>query len=170
MRLVNPTPAERYRRCLPLVPLEAAAGAFGDPQSVPDESAWQWVEVDIGRTLRKGMFVAQVVGESMTPGIPNGAHCLFASPVTGTRQGRVVLAQLLDEVDPETGLRYTVKRYKSEKAEDANGWRHVRVLLTPDNAEYAPIVLTPDDESTISVVAELVEVLDDGFNDSLSGD
>ena len=81
-----------------------------------------------------------------------------------------MLAQLLDEVDPETGLRYTVKRYKSEKAEDANGWRHVRVLLTPDNAEYAPIVLTPEDESAVSVVAELVEVLDDGFNDSLSGD
>ena len=169
LRLVNPTPAERYRSCLPLVPLEAAAGAFGDPQSVPDESAWQWVEVNTGRTLRKGMFVAQVVGESMTPGIPNGAHCLFASPVTGTRQGRVVLAQLLDEVDPETSQRYTVKRYKSEKAEDENGWRHVRVLLTPDNAEYAPIVLTPDDESAVSVAAELVEVLDDGFNDSLSG-
>ena len=41
------------------------------------------------------MFVAQVVGEPMHPTIPNGSHCLFASPVTATRQGRVVLVQLV---------------------------------------------------------------------------
>lgn len=111
---------------------------------MPDESAWPWVKVDTGRTLREGMFVAQVVGESMTPGIPNGAYRLFASPATGARQGRMALAQWLDEVDPETGQRYTVKRYKSEKAGDEDGWRHVRVLLTPDNAD-TPIVLTPDE-------------------------
>ena len=160
LRLVPaPTPAERYTRCVPLVPLAVAAGAFGDPQAAMDESEWQWVEVDTPRQLREGMFVAQVVGESMTPGIPNGAHCLFASPVTGTRQGRVVVVQLQDAVDPDTGQRYTVKRYRSEKAEDEDGWRHVRVVLAPDNAEYEAIVLTREDEGTVAVVAELVEVL-----------
>ena len=108
-------PAERYKRSVPLVPLAVAAGTFGDPQAAMDESEWQWVEVDTPRRLREGMFVAQVVGESITPGIPNGAHCLFASPVTGTRQGRLVVVQLEDAVDPETRQRYTVKRYRSEK-------------------------------------------------------
>ena len=159
--MTTPAPAERYTRCVPLVPLAVAAGAFGDPQTAVDESEWQWVEVDTARRLREGMFVAQVVGESMTPGIPNGAYCLFAGPVTGTRQGRVVVVQLQDAADPETGQRYTVKRYRSEKAEDDNGWRHVRVVLAPDNAEYEPIVLTPEDEGAVAVVAELVEVLGD---------
>jgi len=31
LRIVAGTPAERYKTCVPLVPLKAAAGAFGDP-------------------------------------------------------------------------------------------------------------------------------------------
>ena len=52
-----------------------------------------------------------------------------------------------------------MKRYRSEKAEDENGWRHVRVILTADNTDYQPIVLTPEYEDAVAVVAELVEVL-----------
>ena len=64
---------------------------------------------------RRGMFVARVVGRSMVPVVPGGAWCLFASPVTGTRAGKVVLVQLHDTLDPDTGQRFTVKRYRSEK-------------------------------------------------------
>jgi len=39
--------------------------------------------------LSEGMFVGQVVGRSMEPGIPDGASCLVRSPVTGSRQGRI---------------------------------------------------------------------------------
>ena len=117
---------ERYVNCVPLVPLQAAAGAFGDPHAIPDESDWEWVELDTGRSLRPGMFVALVVGKSMEPRIPDGAYCLFASPVTGTRQGRTVLVQLRDAVDPDTGERFTVKRYRSKKSADEDGWRHVQ--------------------------------------------
>ena len=92
LRLVTPDPAARYVNCVPLVRLQAAAGAFGDPHAIPDESDWEWVEFDTARSLRPGMFVAQVVGKSMEPRIPDGAYCLFASPVTGTRQGRTCLS------------------------------------------------------------------------------
>ena len=107
-------------------------------QAVPDESDWEWVEIDTARSLRPGMFVAQVVGKSMEPRVPDGAYCLFASPVTGTRQGRTVLVQLRDAVDPDTGERFTVKRYRSEKSTDEDGWRHVRILLEPVNPAFAP--------------------------------
>ena len=159
LRLVTPPEMERYVNCVPLVPLQAAAGAFGDPHAIPDESDWEWVELDTGRSLRPGMFVAQVVGKSMEPRIPDGAYCLFASPVTGTRQGRTVLVQLRDAVDPDTGERFTVKRYRSEKSADEGGWRHVRIVLEPVNPEFAPIELKTDDEGSVSVVAELVEVI-----------
>ena len=159
LRLVTPSATARYVTCVPLVPLQAAAGAFSDPQSVPDASDWEWVEVDSARPLRSGMFVAQVVGQSMEPRVPDGAYCLFASPVTGTRQGKTVLVQLRDAVDPDTGQRFTVKRYRSEKTADDNGWRHVRILLEPLNSDYEPIELAAEDEESVAVVAELIEVI-----------
>ena len=160
LRLVTPAADARYVSCVPLVPLDAAAGAFGDPQVVPDESAREWVEVETARSPRPGMFVARVVGRSMEPRIPDGAYCLFAGPVTGTRQGRIVLVQLRDEVDPDTGERFTVKRYRSERTTDEGGWRHVRIMLEPINPDFGPIVLTADEEDSVTVVAELIEVIE----------
>ena len=159
LRLVTPAADARYVRCVPLVPLAAAAGTFGDPHTVPGESEWEWVEVDTARPLRRGMFVARVVGRSMEPAVPGGAWCLFASPVTGTRAGKVVLVQLHDALDPDTGQRFTVKRYRSEKTPGEDGWRHVRITLAPDNPEFSPIELKEEDEGSVAVVAELVEVI-----------
>lgn len=97
-----------------------------------------------GHTLRRGMFVAQVVGNSMEPEIPDGSYCLFSAPVTGSRQGRTVLVSLRDTTDPETGDRYTVKRYVSEKAADGDSWQHTRITLKPTNPAYAPINASPE--------------------------
>ena len=112
-------------------------------------------------------FLSQVIpyqdsdlaGRSMEPAIPDGAYGLFRAPVRGTRQGKTVLVRLHDATDPETGARYTVKRYESEKAGDGDSWRHARITLKPNNPEFEPIVLTGADEGEIAVVAELVEVV-----------
>lgn len=157
-RTVEPTPEERYVTCVPLVPLKAAAGAFSDPQNI-DNDGFEWAAVETRRRLRPGMFVAQVVGKSMEPAIPDGSWCLFAAPVEGTRQGKTVLVQLRDATDPESGERYTVKRYESEKSPDGDLWRHERITLKPVNPDFEPIVLTGADEGEFRVVAELVEVL-----------
>jgi len=157
-RTVEPKPVERYVTCVPLVPLKAAAGAFGDPQHIEDEG-FEWVAVDSRHRLRLGVFVAQVVGKSMEPAIPDGAWCLFRAPVEGTRQGKTVLVQLRDARDPETGQRYTVKRYESEKAATGDSWRHERITLKPLNPDFEPIVLKGADDAELQVIAELVEVL-----------
>ena len=156
-RVVQPTAAERYVTCVPLVPLEAAAGAFGEPQPVEDDG-WTWVELETLRRLRPGMFVARVAGRSMEPTIPDGAWCLFAAPVTGSRQGKTVLVRLRDAVDPETGARYTVKRYESDKTPADDTWHHAAIRLKPLNPAFEPIVLT-DGGADVEVVAELVEVV-----------
>ena len=156
---VEPAHEDRYVTCVPLVPLRAAAGAFSDSQYIEDDDC-EWVEVASRHRLRKGMFVAQVVGKSMEPAIRDGSWCLFRAPVEGTRRGRIVLVQLRDATDPETGQRYTVKRYKSDKAEDGDSWRHVKIALEPINPDFEPIVLTGADEGELQVVAELVEVLE----------
>lgn len=159
-RLVQPGSMERYVTCVPLVPLKAAAGTFGDPQRVENEGL-EWVAVAASHRLRPGMFVAQVVGKSMEPAIPDGSYCLFASPVEGSRRGKTVLVQLRDTTDPETGERYTVKCYESEKIQDDGSWRHIRVILKPVNPAFAAIMLSGD-EGELAVVAELVGVLREG--------
>ena len=115
--------------------------------------------VETRHRLRPGMFVAQVVGKSMEPAITDGAYCLFAAPVAGTRQGKTVLVQLRDAADPESGECYTVKRYESEKAKHGDSWRHTRIILKPLNPDFDPIILTGADEGQLQVIAEVVEVL-----------
>jgi type I restriction enzyme R subunit len=158
LRRVEGSPKERYVTCVPLVPLQAAAGAFGDPQHIEDGD-FEWVAVEPRHRLRRGMFVAQVVGRSMEPVIPDGSYCLFRAPVEGTRQGKTVLVQLRDATDPENGQRFTVKRYRSEKSQSSDSWRHERIILEPVNHEFKPIVLGGADEGEVQAVAELVDVL-----------
>jgi SOS-response transcriptional repressor LexA len=94
----------------------------------------------------------------MEPAIPDGAYCLFAAPVEGMRHGKTVLVQLRDATDPESGERYTVKRYESDKEKHGDSWRHTRVTLKPMNPDFEPIVLAGD-EGELQVVAALVAVL-----------
>ncbi len=158
LRIVQPRPEERYVTCVPFVPLKVAAGAFGDPQHLDDEN-WEWVEIKSNRRLRPGMFVAQVVGKSMEPAIPDGSYCLFAAPVEGSRQGKTVLVQLRDAVDAETGERYTVKRYESEKVGSDGSWSHSKITLKPVNPDFYSIELIDVMEGQLKVIAECIEVL-----------
>ena len=154
LRLVSPFPPLSLS---PVLSLKAAAGGFGDDQPVEFED---WVEITTSHRLHKGMFVAQVVGRSMEPLIPDGSYCLFRYPVLGTRQGKIVLVQHHDIHDPETGGTYTLKSYRSEKASSADGgWHHSRILLEPINTAYSPIILTEDAEGEVRVIAEFLEVL-----------
>lgn len=142
--------------------MEHAAGGFSTDQLLASANDYEWVSPE-GRTRPgPGLFIAQVVGESMNRRIPNGAWCLWRANPTGTRQGKVVLAQHGDINDPELGGRYTVKVYESEKvATDDGGWRHSVVRLKPDSDDpsFEPIVFENLEEGELAIVAELVEVL-----------
>jgi hypothetical protein len=164
LRLVEPEPTERYVTCVPLLPLQAAAGAFSGAQQVDGDDC-QWVVLH-GRTkAAPGLFVAQVVGESMNRRIPNGAWCVWRANPAGTRQGKVVLAEHRNIDDVELGGRYTVKVYESEKVvsddSDDGEWRHAIVRLEPDSddPEFKPILLEGLQEGELRIIAELVEVL-----------
>jgi type I restriction enzyme R subunit len=158
LQVVSPLPENRYVSCVPFVPLKAAAGDFGDPQHILNGN-WEWVAVNTSRKLRPGMFVARVVGHSMEPTIPDGSYCLFASPVEGSRNGRIVVVQLLDGADPETGERYTVKKYVSQKGQDSSSWQHEKITLRPVNLSFAAIELEPADSDRLRVIAEFLEVV-----------
>ena len=159
-RTIHSAPEDRYVTSAPLIPLKAAAGGFSGQQFVEDDAELEWVEVQSRHRLRPGMFVAQVVGRSMEPAIPDGSWCLFRGPVAGTRQGKTVLVQLRDATDPETGQHYTVKRYSSEKVRGDSSWRHEKITLEPLNPEFDPIELHAADDDALQVVAEFLEVLE----------
>ncbi len=146
----------------PVIDLRFAAGAFSDAQALED-GAEVWVALPDWVRAQQGLFVAQVVGESMNRRIPNGSWCLFRANPTGTREGKVVVVQHRSIADPETGGRYTTKLYSSEKvpAEDG-GWRHDRITLRPDSdrPQFEPIVITlAESEDDFAVVAEMLLVL-----------
>lgn len=149
-------------RAVPLIPLQIAAGSFSESQAL-DTDADEWVELPDGFSASEGLFVAQVIGESMNRRIPNGAWCLFRSNPKGTRQGKIVVAQHRSIDDAETGGSFTVKKYYSEKiaTEDGAGWAHQRIKLLPESTDssFQPIVLVAEEPDEVRVLAELIVVL-----------
>lgn len=153
---------EAYRTALPLFPLKAAAGGFRENADL-DVEPEAWVRPNTTRKLDSWMFVAQVVGHSMEPQIPDGAYCIFRFGVAGSRTGKILLVQHRDIYDPDTGGSYTVKEFNSDqvrnKAEDSGAERTGTIYLIPKNAAYETIVLEDSDPEEFRVCAEFVEAL-----------
>jgi len=149
-----------YVNAVPLFDLKIAAGHFSGEQQVLDDKI-DWVQLPDTFKIGSGVFVAQVVGESMNRRIPNGSWCVFRANPAGSRQGRVVVVEHRQISDADTGSRVTVKVYQSEKApSDVGEWRHSRIVLNPDSTDlhYLPIVLEPEEADNLKVIAELVAV------------
>ncbi|HLJ13821.1 MAG TPA: S24 family peptidase [Bryobacteraceae bacterium] len=138
---------------LPRYSVRVAAGKFLENSEIEPED---WVEAPEDLRLTPEMFVAQIVGRSMEPKIPDGSLCVFRSGVTGSREGRLVLVEFLGGGAND---RYTVKRYHSEKKQTAEGWRHQRVRLEPLNPEFEPWDLDTE-EDRFRIIAEFVRVLE----------
>jgi len=136
---------------LPRYSFRAAAGRFGEEMEVEPE---EWEEAPAGLRLTADLFVGHVVGHSMEPRIPSGSLCVFRANVTGSRNNRLLLVENYGL--PEHGGRYTIKRYRSTKVQDEQGWRHQKIVLEPLNPDYEAWEL---DEGAFRVIAEFVRVL-----------
>jgi transcriptional regulator with XRE-family HTH domain len=145
------------RGSLPVMSLQAAASRFGDAKSV-EVSAWLRLK-GARAGHQTGRFVAQVIGRSMSPTVPHGALALFRSPVTGPLEGRVVLAETRDHIDPETGGAYVLKRVGSVEMKPRGG---LLLKLRSDNPDFAPLRVelgTDGGDSELRILAELERVL-----------
>jgi phage repressor protein C with HTH and peptisase S24 domain len=144
-----PSEVLEFRTHLPRYSLRAAAGRFLDNEEIVAEG---WVETPEDLRLTPDMFIAQIAGHSMEPLIPDGSLCVFRAGVTGTRVGRLVLAE-----DRQANA-YAVKRYNSEKVFTEEDWRHKEIRLESLNPGYPPWTLDPDEEK-YRILAEFVQVL-----------
>ena len=142
---------------LPRYALAVAAGPFIENRVIEEAGGDQaWEEAPARLRLTREMFVAEIVGHSMEPLIPDGSLCVFRRGVTGSRQGRLVLVEALGEAG---GDRYTVKRYRSEKSQNEAGeWAHERIRLEPLNPAFEAWDLDPQ-EDRYRILAEFVAVL-----------
>jgi phage repressor protein C with HTH and peptisase S24 domain len=149
--------AQPFVTHLPRYSLAVAAGPFLENRVIEEASEDQvWEEAPAGLRLTREMFVAEIVGHSMEPLIPDGSLCVFRRGVTGSRQGRLVLVEALGEAGSD---RYTVKRYRSEKRQNEAGeWAHERIRLEPLNPAFEAWDLDPQEER-YRILAEFVEVL-----------
>ncbi len=147
----------RYVDFLPVYDLQAVATSFRE-QNKPTVIGWKPMNE---RKLNKEMFIAQVVGKSMEPTIPDGSWCLFQFERGGSRNGLVVLVESRKVADPETNQSFTIKRYKSEKEQlPGDRWRHKKITLSPDNKSFKDLILKNVSGDNFRVVAEFVKVLE----------
>jgi hypothetical protein len=149
-----PSNVLRFRTHLPRYSLAVAAGPFlTNPEDVQAE---EWVETPSDLQLDDKMFIARIQGHSMEPRIPDGSLCVFRRNVVGSRSGRLVLVRNSELADDN---QYTVKRYRSEKDEDQEGFLQTRIRLESLNPAYPSWDLDQDEEK-YQVLAEFVRVLE----------
>ena len=155
------SPSQRYTTHLPVYPLRAACGYFDECGSLPEEEAEGWLDVSGQlRHLNKDMYIVHAEGRSMEPKIHDGDLCVFEK-TAGSRQGKIVLAKAKDELDPDASS-YTIKKYSSEKCAGEGGRNiHTRIVLSPLNSEFQPIVLEADtaEEGEFQIYGELIHVI-----------
>ena len=151
--------ASRYREALPVHDLAAAAGSFSATQT---PGVVGWVRVQAERELDRRMFVAKVRGKSMEPAIPDGAWAIFrlfaggVVPSPTALDGKRVVVELRGQEDPDAGGAYTLKRWRVAKTGPDGGI--AELALAPDNPDFKPIRLRPED-GDVRVIAEFVEVV-----------
>ncbi|WP_437730162.1 hypothetical protein [Sorangium sp. So ce1335] len=150
--------AEQFQSALPVYDLSAHAGAISTSQApVPIG----WARLKSTHPLDRSMFAARIVGEAMEPGVPDGSWAIFrmfpagTAPAPTALDGRRVIVQLRDE-DPDTGGRYTFKRWRVTRLSAEGGVEEVE--LRADNPAFKARKFRSQG-GEMRVVAELVEAV-----------
>lgn len=155
--VANPPAKDRYISYLPLYSMKAACGYFGEGESVEEQG---WVKVEGMGRLNRNMYVVKACGHSMEPRIQDGDYCVFEANPTGSRQGKIVLAQHRGFYDDDNAGAYSIKEYRSAKTFDEYGnWQHESIELHPLNNDYNPIILSPDDIEDFRIIGSFVGVV-----------
>ena len=100
--------------------------------------------------------------------IPNGSICLFEKYSGGTRNGKIVLVEMTDFTDSDTGSNYTIKEYTSKKTTSEEGWKHEDIVLLPkSHKSYYPISLRDEETINLKVVGVFINVLGEEYQSEI---
>ena len=133
-----------FVNAIPIYNIKIAATNFTEPQYYED---FNWAELPMQVSPKKGYFIAKVIGESMNKIIPNNSYCLFEEYSGGSRKGDIVLVESTDLQDKDYGSGYTIKEYFSEKIIKDDSYRHKSIILKPRSfdSSFEEIVLQEDE-------------------------
>ena len=160
LRILNFEDVKPYINAVPIVDIYAAAGNFSEEQISSED--FDWIELPMNISAKKGYLVCQIIGESMNKKIKNGAWCLFKKYTGGSREGKIVLAEHYNIQDSSFGAGYTVKTYHSIKNITNESWSHKSIILKPYSfdSKYKDIILEGDEINSLKVIGEFVTILD----------
>jgi DUF2075 family protein/SOS-response transcriptional repressor LexA/predicted GIY-YIG superfamily endonuclease len=146
------------RKTIKFYDLKIAAGTFSEQQQL---EIIRYIELKESITDHENYFACRVIGESMNKIIPNNSICLFEKYSGGSRNGRIVLVEMTDFTDADSGSNYTIKEYSSKKIISEDGWRHEEILLMPkSNEDYQPIILRDEETIRLKIIGLFVRVLE----------
>jgi DUF2075 family protein/predicted GIY-YIG superfamily endonuclease len=142
---------------IPFYDLKIAAGSFSLQQRIENI---RYIELENENSLKRDFFACKVLGESMNKVIPHGSICLFEKYSGGTRNGKIVLVEMTDFTDSDTGSNYTIKEYASKKTTSEEGWKHEEIVLLPkSDKSYCPIILQDEETINLKVIGVFIKVL-----------
>lgn len=161
----KPTPAARHgltlvhggkapagKVAVPVYSLQAAAGAFSSGQA-PEALG----HVQLPRRVARlpGLFVAQVVGDSMDRVVPSGSYCLWqhlrVNGAAGPAKGEYLIARRPNDLDVDLG-EFTFKRWGGTGSNE-------RLEPMSTNPVHKVIVLDPAER--VEFIARFVQIIDD---------
>lgn len=147
-----------FVNALPIYDIKVAATNFSDPQFFWE---FNWAELPMQVSPKKGYFIAQVIGESMNRKIPNGSYCLFEEYTAGSRNGEIVLAECTSIQDGDYGSGYTIKEYSSTKSFTEESFSHESIILKPLSYDdtFESIVLSEDEITKFTIRGIFKKVL-----------
>lgn len=146
--LINPIPFYEFY---------AAAGSFSEMQETKKYTLIEGPE----NSSTNNYFACRIVGESMNRVIPNGSLCLFKKYTGGSRNGKIVLIENLDKLDPDFNSAFTIKTYSSVKSVNDETWGHESIVLRPNSFDksYQNIIVTEQNAPNMRIVGEFVKIL-----------
>jgi len=148
----------RLKNPIPFYDFFAAAGTFTEMQYNKDFTLIEGPESIINNS---DYFACRIVGESMNRIIPNGSVCLFKQYSGGSRNGKIVLIEIIDTPDQDFNSAFTIKTYSSEKTVTEASWVHDSIVLRPNSFDnsYKSIIINEENAERMRVVGEFVSII-----------
>jgi uncharacterized protein len=158
VKSLNIHPNKTNGQCIPFYDLNIAAGSFSDYQQVENIS---FLELTESLKANDDLFACKIVGESMNKIIPNGSIALFKKYSGGSRNGLICLVESTNIYDKDLGGQYTIKEYRSKKAQTDDSWVHEEITLHPLSTDeyFKPLVLRDEETIDLKVIGVFQRVL-----------
>ena len=151
--------SERFTSYLPIYSIKAACGPHEHNFSEEGlDNDMGWIDASkFNHKINKNMFVIKAVGHSMEPKIHDGDLCVFewyTPDNAGSREGKIVLAKDISEIDDDYSGRFTIKKY--HRVSDS------KVELQSINPGHPTFILESDVdfENNNPILAIFIDVLD----------